>query len=127
MATRVSPISVLIVDDDDDCRRIYRLALEHAGHTVFTAINGAEGVRLAKSHEPSVILMDIAMPVLDGLAAFREIRSHASTCDIPVIAITARASSDEVEGFLTAGFDDLLLKPVKPTDVVAAVDRRQIT
>ena len=63
---------VLLVDDDEDCRRIYRAALEHAGHAVMLAKDGLEGLRIAKEEEPDLVLMDISMPNLDGFAALVE-------------------------------------------------------
>src|SRR5437763_15895118 len=94
---------VLLVDDDDDSRRIFQMALEHAGHTVFTARNGSEGARLAKFHEPHVILMDIGMPVMDGYAALKALRSNPATHDLPILALTARASLHDVSEMLNAG------------------------
>jgi two-component system cell cycle response regulator DivK len=114
---------VLLVDDDDDSRRIFQLALEHAGHTVLTARDGSEGARLAKFHEPHVVLMDIAMPVMDGFAALKQLRSNVTTRDLPILALTARSSMHDIAEMLHAGFDELLLKPIAPQDVVAAVER----
>jgi CheY-like chemotaxis protein len=118
-----SPSTVLIVDDDEDCRRIYGLALEHAGYNVLTANDGHEGLRLAKFYEPDVILMDIAMPVMDGLAALRQLRSLGSTRDLPIVAVTAMATKHEVMDLSMSGFDELLTKPVAPNEIVAVVRR----
>lgn len=114
---------VLIVDDDDDCRRIYTAALEHAGYSVLTANDGAEGVRMARSHGPSVILLDIAMPVLDGLAALKQLRADPVTRTVPTLALSASASVHHATNLLAAGFDELLLKPIRPFEVVDAVAR----
>jgi two-component system, sensor histidine kinase len=114
---------VLLVDDDEDSRRIFQLALEHAGHTVLTARDGSEGARLAKFHEPDVILMDIGMPVMDGFSALKILRANPATHDLPILALTARGSVHDVAEVLNAGFDQLLLKPITPLEVVVAVDR----
>src|SRR4051812_8896046 len=114
---------ILLVDDDDDCRRIYRMALEHAGHTVFLAHDGLEGLQLAKAEEPELILLDIAMPYLDGFKAIALLRSDMRTRDLKIIAITAAAAHYEATAFLEKGFDGLLTKPVSPADLVAAVSR----
>jgi CheY-like chemotaxis protein len=114
---------VLLVDDDEDSRRIFQLALEHAGHIVLTARDGSEGARLAKFHEPDVILMDIGMPVMDGFSALKLLRSNPATHDLPILALTARGSMHDVAEMLNAGFDQLLLKPIAPLDVVGAVNR----
>lgn len=123
MTVPAASLTVLIVDDDDDCRRIYGMALEHAGFAVMTANDGHEGLRLAKSHEPDMILMDIAMPVMDGLVALRQLRSHAATRDLPIVAVTAMAASHEVAQLKKAGFDELLIKPVQPNEIVAVARR----
>ena len=115
--------TVLLVDDDDDSRRIFRLALEHAGHKVVTAHDGLEGIRLAELHEPDAILMDIAMPVMDGYAALKQLRSNVATRGVPVLALTARGSIHEAADLLEAGFDELLIKPIAPLEVVAAIAR----
>src|SRR5512140_978765 len=114
---------VLVVDDDEDSRRIASLALEHAGHTVLTANNGAEGVRLARRHEPDVILMDIAMPVMDGLTAVQQLRANQATRDLPIFAVSARATAHDAEEARRAGFDEYLTKPVQPIEIIAAVNR----
>src|SRR6059058_3410146 len=90
-----TPACVLLVDDDSDTRQIYRLALEHAGFEILTANNGFEAIRLAKLHEPDVILMDIAMPEVDGITALQSIRTSPTTRSIPVIAVTALAIAEE--------------------------------
>jgi CheY-like chemotaxis protein len=118
-----SPACVLIVDDDSDARQIYGLALEHAGFAILTANNGFEAIRLAKLHEPDVILMDIAMPEVDGVTALQSIRTSPLTRAIPIIAVTAIAVSEELPATVVGGFDEIMLKPVPPMQVVEAVRR----
>jgi len=115
--------TVLVVDDDRDARHIFQLALEHAGHTVLIAHDGAEGVRLAQEHSPDVILMDVMMPRVDGVTALQTLRGSTATKNLPVIAVTALASPSDLEQLAPAGFSELLLKPIFPTDVVDAVRR----
>ena len=117
-----SPI-VLIIDDDEDCRHIYAMALEHAGLTVVTANNGLEGVRLARLHEPDVILMDIAMPVMDGKTAARMLKANRATADLPILAVTARSFTTESSTSQKSEFEDVLVKPTAPADLVSAVQR----
>jgi two-component system cell cycle response regulator DivK len=114
-------VLVLLVDDDEDCRRIYRLALEHAGHAVMLAHDGLEGLRIAKEEEPDLVLMDISMPNLDGFAALKRLRAHGATKDLRIVAITAAAAYYDVAEFAAAGFDGLLTKPVGPKELVEAV------
>jgi CheY-like chemotaxis protein len=117
------PYTVLVVDDDRDARHIFQLALEYAGHNVLLAHDGGEAIRLAQEHEPDVILMDVMMPRVDGVTALQIIRQHPATCDLPVIAITALATPDDLGMLSGVGFDELLLKPVFPMDVVNVVRR----
>jgi CheY-like chemotaxis protein len=114
---------ILIVDDDDDCRRIYRMALEHAGHTVLLAHDGLEGVQIVKAETPDLVLMDIAMPYLDGFSAISLLRKDVETQDMKIVAITAAAAHYELSAFLEKGFDGLLTKPVTPAELVEAVAR----
>ena len=113
---------ILLVDDDEDCRHIYQLALEHAGHTVLLARDGIEGLRMAKGEEPDLILMDIAMPHLDGFEALKRLRAFGPTRDLRIVAITAAAAYYDASEFLDKGFDGLLTKPVSPAALVAAVE-----
>jgi CheY-like chemotaxis protein len=114
---------ILLVDDDHDARFIYQSALEHAGHRVLTASDGAEAVHLASHHELDVVLMDVMMPGLDGVAAVHAIRSTAGTRNLPVIAVTAMAVGDDLQTIRTAGFDEVIVKPAEPAQIVDAVAR----
>jgi CheY-like chemotaxis protein len=113
---------VLLVDDDPDCRQIYRDALEHAGHTVLVAHNGIEGLRVARDEEPDLVLMDIAMPQLDGWSALRRLRERGATKDLRIVAITASATAEDAPEYLAGGFDGLLQKPISPEALAAAVE-----
>jgi CheY-like chemotaxis protein len=121
--TDASKPIVLIIDDDEDCRHMYGMALEHAGLRVVTANNGLEGVRLARLHEPDVILMDIAMPVMDGKTAARMLKANRATADLPILAVTARSFTTESSTSQRSEFEDVFIKPTAPADLVAAVQR----
>jgi CheY-like chemotaxis protein len=92
---------VLVVDDFADNVAIISLDLQHKGYRVVTASNGEEAVNIASLTHPHIILMDISMPKLDGLAATRKIRENEALRDVPVIAITAFST----EGFRRAAYD----------------------
>jgi CheY-like chemotaxis protein len=113
--------SVLIVDDDENSRIIYRIALEHARFRVHVATDGREGVEAARETDPDVILMDIAMPGTDGREALRQLRSSPETRGIPVIALTAQTGLHNRGELVADGFDAVLLKPTEPVVVVSAV------
>lgn len=114
---------VLIVEDNPDNREIYRTILEFAGHTVVEAVNGAEGIALVRARRPDIILMDVTMPVMDGLEATRKIKSDAELTAIPIIMLTANALASDREEAVRAGADAYLAKPCAPKDVLAEVER----
>lgn len=84
---------VLVVEDYDDARMMVEMILEDAGYRVLSAADGAEGVSMARRHRPDAILMDIFMPVLDGIEATRRIKADPATAGVPVIAYTAKPAS----------------------------------
>jgi two-component system, cell cycle response regulator DivK len=119
----VSSKTILIVDDSADNRDVYSMFLEHFGYTVLTANDGWDGVQQARTHHPDLILMDISMPVLDGLEATELLKVDADTQAIPVIAITAhddialRSRAQEI------GFESYLTKPTQPRRILQEVER----
>jgi CheY-like chemotaxis protein len=108
---RPKPV-VLVVDDDLDARLIYRHYLTVMGCQVFTARDGLAGVELARRKKPDVIVMDLAMPRLDGWAATAELKQSPATSTIPIIVLSAVSSSrSEVQA---AGCESFLAKPCLP-------------
>lgn len=116
-----TPKRVLVVDDRADSIDMVAAILEHAGFEVVTAANGLEGLLAAHRSRPVVILMDVQMPILDGIEATRLLKAATSTQDIPVIAHTARPDSCH----LPPGrfFAHILPKPVNPDVLLALVQR----
>lgn len=113
---------VLIVDDESDIRSIARLALERVGGwQVFTAASGLEGVEIAVREQPEAILLDGAMPGMDGLATLRELREREETRDIPVVFITASVQAAQQRVFRSAGARAILAKPFDPMTLAAEV------
>src|SRR5688572_11838266 len=108
------PQTVLIVDDSPDMRELWRLWLTFWGFRVEEAENGAEGVQKARTFHPHVVLMDIWMPVLDGLRATRALKADAETADVPVLALSADSLPPAPQWALEAGADVFLEKPVDP-------------
>ncbi|MEP6570649.1 MAG: response regulator [Acidobacteriota bacterium] len=104
--------TVLIVEDSDDARYFMRLALEHLGYLVVEAENGARAVEIAEQERPDIILMDLSLPIMDGLAATERIRANATLQTIPIIAVTAHQESDFRVGAKAAGFDAYVTKPI---------------
>jgi two-component system cell cycle response regulator DivK len=112
---------VLLAEDFEDARELYRDYLEFSGFTVETATNGREAVDRAITLQPDVILMDASMPVLDGWQATRELKAHPDTKNIPVLALTAHAFDDARQQARAVGCDGFVTKPCLPDDLVAKV------
>jgi len=106
-------MKILYIEDNEDNIFMLKNRLTRAGHTVVVATDGAQGVAMASSERPDVILMDLSLPVLDGWQATREIKAAADTEHIPVIALTANAMAGDREKALAAGCDDYDTKPVE--------------
>jgi CheY-like chemotaxis protein len=104
---------VLYVEDNDDNVFVLKSRLTRAGFTVIVASDGAQGVAMAASEQPDLILMDLSLPVLDGWEATRRIKAAPETKHIPVIAITAHAMTGDREKALAAGCDDFDTKPIE--------------
>ena len=105
-------MKILYVEDNDDNVFVLKSRLARAGFTVIIAPDGAQGVAMAASERPDLILMDLSLPVLDGWEATRQIKAAPETKHIPVIAITAHAMTGDREKALAAGCDDFDTKPV---------------
>jgi CheY-like chemotaxis protein len=116
--------TILLVEDNEDNRTIYRLLLEHHGYRVVEATDGEEGVRRAREERPALILMDISIPILDGWEATRILKADPDTASIPVIALTAHALPADRARAAEVGCDGYLAKPVEPRRVVEEVRKR---
>jgi CheY-like chemotaxis protein len=104
---------ILLVEDNEMNRDMLSRRLERRGHQVLTAVDGEQGVAMAKSERPDLILMDMSLPVLDGWEAARRIKTDAETQAIPIIALTAHAMVGDREKAIEAGCDDYDTKPVE--------------
>ena len=107
------PMKILYVEDNDDNIYMLERRLKRAGFEVLIARDGAEGVAMAASAQPDLILMDNSLPVLDGWEATRRIKADAATRHIPVIALTAHAMPEDRNKALEAGCDEFDTKPVE--------------
>ena len=112
-----STATVLIVDDNPTNRTVCQRCLESEGYQFLQAGNGQEALDLVKEHTPSVILMDVAMPNIDGLECTRRLRANAATRDIPIIMISARTDGPDVIAGLNAGADEYLTKPIRTREL----------
>jgi two-component system, cell cycle response regulator DivK len=114
---------VLIVEDDLDTRQIYITILEHHGYSAVAAPDGAQGVRIAAEIQPDVILMNLAMPAVDGISATTALRSDERTARIPIIACSGFVRGDGADAARHAGVDAYLEKPCEPSRIVEEVQR----
>ncbi len=105
-------MKILVVDDDATNRKLSRAILVRQGCLVYVAADGAEGLEVARKELPALILMDIHMPVMDGLEALKHLQADPVTREIPVVALTASAMKGDRELLLRAGFVDYLSKPL---------------
>jgi two-component system cell cycle response regulator DivK len=112
---------ILIVEDQEDNRMILRDLLSQAGYDLIEAVNGADGVAVALSERPDLILMDIQLPVMDGYEATRRIKSNAEFKSVPIIAVTSYALSGDEAKARTAGCDAYVAKPFSPRQLLAKV------
>jgi len=109
------PKTVLLADDHEDNRSALQLMLERAGYHTLGAHNGREAVDLAVEYAPDLIVMDLAMPVMDGREATRALKADPRTQSIPVVMLTAMALSIDRDTLTHEGFDSVLIKPILPS------------
>jgi len=114
---------ILIVDDYRDALEVWEWYLRSQGYDVVTASNGYDAVRLAKSTHPDVIVMDLQLPGLSGCDAAREIRMAEPTTGIPLIAATGFSHDRQIAEARAAGFDQIVIKPCDPSQLVDEIER----
>ena len=112
---------ILIVEDNDKNRKLVRDVLRLKGYQTVEAETGEDGVRLAREHQPALVLMDIQLPGIDGIAALVQLRSDPATRAIPVIAVTASVMAHDRQKIMTAGFDGYQTKPLRVAEFLVAV------
>jgi CheY-like chemotaxis protein len=112
---------ILIVEDNPRNLKLVRDVLEHHGYPTVAAGSAEEGIEVARSRHPALILMDVQLPGIDGVEALERLRQDAATADICVVALTAFAMRDDRERFLAAGFDAYLEKPLDVPSLAAQI------
>lgn len=103
---------VLIVEDNEINLKLVRDLLQYRGYRTLEAMSAEEGIALAISHQPDLVLMDIRLPGMDGMAALGVLRADDRTSGIPVVAVTASVMPEERDRFRLAGFDGFIEKPI---------------
>jgi CheY-like chemotaxis protein len=112
---------VLVVDDFDDNRIMYAEYLEYSGFRVAEAANGVDAIEKAGTLAPDLIVMDLALPIVDGWEATRRLKENEATKSIPVVALTGHALEGHSKRARAAGCDDFLVKPCLPETLVGKV------
>src|SRR6185436_14270371 len=112
---------ILIVEDDDKSRKLVRDLLAFNGYETIEAVNGLDGVRLARERLPALVLMDIQLPDISGIEARERIRADAATRHIPVIAVTSSVMPEDRQRVVDAGFDGYQRKPISMKEFMSAV------
>ena len=115
--------TVLVVEDNPDNRELVTLALKRSGYEVVCAETGEEGVEMALRVKPYFILMDIALPGIDGIEATRRIRASAANGSIPIIAVTSYAMRGDMERVMAAGCNGYFEKPIDPLRFVEDIHK----
>lgn len=116
-------LTVMVVEDFEDNRFMMRRLLEMSGYRVLEAVNGEEAVELAQRERPGLILMDLSLPQLDGLAATRRIRQHPELREVPIVAVSAHDTADFHADALAAGCNDYVTKPIDFDQLEALLGR----
>ena len=112
---------ILVIEDTEDNRQIIRDLLSSVGYELIEATDGAEGVALAQSQHPDLILMDIQLPEMDGYEATRRIRAIPELARVPIVAVTSYALSGDEAKTREAGCDGYVAKPFSPRELLAKV------
>jgi CheY-like chemotaxis protein len=116
-------VKVLLVEDTEDNRQMMRRLLEMSGYQVVEAINGEEAVRRASEERPRIILMDLSLPLIDGLTATRRIRSLPGLSKVPIVAVSAHDTADFHSEALAAGCNAYITKPIDYPELEEVVNR----
>ncbi|MFN8093323.1 MAG: response regulator [Vicinamibacteria bacterium] len=114
---------ILLVEDNDLNRDMLSRRLQRKGHEVLMAADGMQGLLMAESETPDLVLLDMSLPVIDGWEAARRLKASPATAHVPIIALTAHAMSGDRERAIAAGCDDYDTKPVDFPQLLAKIDK----
>jgi DNA-binding response OmpR family regulator len=113
--------TILVVDDDPGMLEYLSERLAPEGFTVFTAATGQDGINQAISRQPDLILLDLRLPVTDGVAVCEALRAETKTAGIPILVVTGVHSPDQLEESMTSGADDFISKPIDAPDMLVRI------
>jgi two-component system response regulator MtrA len=109
---------IFVVDDDPDVRELVEYKLLQQGHDVRSAADGQEALRLVRGAKPALLLLDVMMPGLSGFDVLTQLRGDEATKSLPIIMLTAKAETDDVERGLALGANDYMIKPFSPRELM---------
>lgn len=118
----MAQLMILVIDDELDTIDLIQAAFRRSGYTVVGAVNGHEGLQLAREQRPAVILIDLMLPGLDGFDLCRQLRSDPQTAHIPRVILSARDSQADQGDALAAGADRYVVKPVRVKTLISLVE-----
>jgi len=113
---------ILVIEDNAANLELVRYLLTFSGYTVLQATDGEQGLALARQEHPDLIVCDLQMPIVDGYQVLAQLRQHAETAGIPVVAVTAFSMPNDRQNVLSAGFNGYLSKPIEPENFVAQIE-----
>jgi CheY-like chemotaxis protein len=122
-SSSIKPALILLVEDNENNSQTISTYLEYKGYRLITASNGKEAIEIINQTKPDLILMDVQMPVMDGLEATRQIRSNPKFTQIPIIALTALAMPGDRDRCLAAGMNDYLSKPIRMKQLTTIIEQ----
>lgn len=117
----MADLTVLVVDDDPVIQKLLQVNFEMEGYHVLTAGDGEEGLSRAQQERPDIVLLDIMMPKMNGLEVAVALKADPDTASIPVILLSAKAQSSDVQAGIEAGADDYITKPFDPLELLDRV------
>jgi two-component system phosphate regulon response regulator PhoB/two-component system alkaline phosphatase synthesis response regulator PhoP len=120
-ATDVTEPTILVADDDEGVRDLVAFKLSSAGYHTITAGDGTSALTMVHREHPDMVILDVAMPGLDGLSVCYELHSSAATAQIPVLMLSGRDRQVDIDLGLTVGADDYLVKPFSPAELIRRV------
>ena len=115
-------IKILIVDDEPDIIQTLQDRLEMNGYIVITANNGREGLKKAVEEKPDIMLLDVIMPVMDGLEMLEAVRKHPEVKDCSIIMVTARSQTQDITRAKACGIDDYVVKPFDLSELLEKIE-----
>lgn len=118
--------SVLLIEDDEASQYVYGTVLRRNGFTVRSARFGKAGLKSAIDDPPTIVVLDLGLPELDGMEVLRALKQHAATSHVPVLVITVHAFEHDRERATAAGCDEFLPKPLLPSELLSAVQRAMV-